>query len=205
MPNVIVPVGTPMGFGLGLPGDGPDWSVFHVRIGDRMIGLGPAELSAWTLVRTDFEAHERLEVSRSWLIEALGREQPPIDDAETIVASLVKEGLLVEFDTDGPLQQVFSRHRLVPLGDGLGADSDEPGTFWVEKANVRLVGLRQDVYMMWAFGGWFANMWEACEFYKEQGTLEDTLSITADEIATQLAEAVPTLVATGASALDVGR
>src|SRR5687768_2524004 len=107
MPQVIVPVGFPMGSGLtSLPSEERDWTASHLRIGDVVVEVTAAEYLAWALTRIDVEGHEHLRVDRAALVEALGGVEPPVPDAGAVVAGLVDGGVLLEYDPDGDLEPV---------------------------------------------------------------------------------------------------
>ncbi|WP_189021568.1 hypothetical protein, partial [Micromonospora yangpuensis] len=130
----------------------------------------------------------------------------PEPKATTLVDSLIARGLLVEFDTEGNLEPVFSRHKLFPSGQGLGSTAEEPHLHRVGLANQPILTLPNDVYMLWSFSSLHSNLWEACTYYVDDSEHVaeggEPLGLTPQMLANEIAQHLPLLVATGCGYLD---
>ncbi|MFY1703632.1 hypothetical protein ACN28G_18145 [Micromonospora sp. WMMA1923] len=208
MPRVIVPAGLTMGprYRYVRPPD-PIPECYEIHLGDDLVELTETEAAVWAAAFHDAERHAKLEVNRESLIRFLETAPKPEPKATTLVDSLIARGLLVEFDTDANLEPVFSRHKLFPSGQGLGSTAEEPHLHRVGLANQPILTLPNDVYGLWSFSNQSANLWAACVYYAaadeeeiEEG--EEPLGLTDAEIARDVANHLPLLVATGCAFLD---
>jgi hypothetical protein len=113
---------------------------------------------------------------------------------------------LVEFDTDGDLQPVFSRHKLLPLGQGLGSTAEDPHLHRIGFGDQPLVMVPVDVYGLWAFSFRDANLWTACELYaddsEDMDRGDEPSNLTAGGTAADLATHIPLMVAASCAFLD---
>ncbi|HEX8346165.1 MAG TPA: hypothetical protein VF657_15705 [Actinoplanes sp.] len=207
MAHVIVPVGLSMGprYRYVRPPD-PTPECYEIHLGDDLVELTETEAAVWGASFVDAEKHSKLEVNRDSLIRLLTTAPQPVDGAETIVDDLLTRGLLLEFDTDGDLQPAFSRHKLLPLGQGLGSTAEDPHLHRIGFANQPLMMVPVDVYGLWAFSFRDADLWTACELYADDS--EDDLegaeprNMTAKAVAVDFAQHVPLMVAASCAFLD---
>jgi hypothetical protein len=208
MPRVIVPVGLSMGprFRYVRPPD-PVPECYRIHLYDDLVELSETEAAVWATAFVDAERHAELTVNRASLVEFLARVPRPEPRAAEIVDDLIGRGLLVEFDTDGDLEDVFRRHRLLPLGQGLGSTADEPHLHRIGFANQPVLALPSDTYGLWAFSFLHRNLWEACAHYaaadeqeREEG--EDPIGLTASGVAREVALNAPMMIATSCAFLD---
>ncbi|NIL44254.1 hypothetical protein HCB17_26585, partial [Salinispora arenicola] len=74
-----------------------------------------------------------------------------------LVDRLIDRGLLLEFDPEGPLEELFRRYRLFPTAEGMGSTTREPEYHRMGHGNRPLVAVHNDAYVMWAFSFLHAN------------------------------------------------
>ncbi|MDG4799330.1 hypothetical protein [Micromonospora sp. WMMD980] len=207
MPRVIVPVGLSMGprYRYVHPPD-PTPECYELHLGDDLVELTETEAAVWAASFIDAERHAKLEVNRESLIRLLETAPQPEPQAAEIVDHLIQRGLLVEFDTDGDLEPVFRRHKLFPLGQGLGSTADEPHLHRVGLANQPIVAMSNDVYMQWSFSILHSSLWEACVYYADDSEHVadggEPLDLTPASLATEIAQNIPLLLATSCGFLD---
>ncbi|MER7166538.1 hypothetical protein [Micromonospora sp. NPDC000207] len=203
MPGVIVPVG----FSLGPqhryvrpPDLVPE--TFEVHLGGDVVDLTEAELGAYGFAHLDVRAHSKLQVDRTQLVRTISAAPDPSPDVEELVAGLVRRGLLLEFDPDGPLEPVFRRYRLFPTAEGLGTTPEEPEYHRMGHHGQPRVAVHNTAYVMWAFSFLHPNLWAACEYLAAQDDEEDVDRGDAHEIAQEVAANLPMMVATQCAFLD---
>ncbi|WP_341720412.1 hypothetical protein QQG74_12280 [Micromonospora sp. FIMYZ51] len=207
MPRVIVPVGLSMGprYRYVRPPD-PIPECYEVHLGDDLVELTETEAAVWAAAFVDAERHAKLGVNRESLIRLLETAPNPEPQAARLVDSLIARGLLVEFDTDGDLELIFRRHKLLPLGEGLGSTPEEPHLHRIGHAGQPKVAVPVQVYSQWAFAFLHSNIWEACVFYadesEEQEEGEELLGLTPGEVARDTALNLPIMITTGCAFLD---
>jgi hypothetical protein len=206
MPRVIVPVGLAMGprYRYVRPPD-PVPECYEVHLADDLVELSEMEAAVWQAAFVDMERHAKLEVNRESLIEVVHAKPRP--GAEETVDGLIGRGLLLEFDPDGDLAQVFSRHKLFPLGQGLGATPEDPHLHRVGFANQPVIALRSDVLSLWSFSLLHPHLWDACTYYAaaDVDDLEEEqqpLGLTPEGIARDVAGHLPLMIAAGCAFLD---
>ena len=208
MSRVVVPVGFNMGaqHRYVRPPD-PQPECFEVHLGADVVELEEDEASVYAFAFLDVGRHARLEHTRDWLVRALSTAPRPQQNAERLVTSLLDRGLLVEFDPDGPLEDVFGRYRLFPTGEGMGTTPERPDHHRVGQLGNPLLTLPNTAYTMWAFSFLHANLWKACEYLAaadredlEEG--EEPLGLTPDGIAREVAANLPAIVATRSAFID---
>jgi hypothetical protein len=123
------------------------------------------------------------------------------------VASLVERGLLLEFDPQGPLQELFGRYRLFPTAEGMGTTAEEPEFHRIGRMGTPLVAVHNDAYVMWAFSFLHSNLWEACAYFaradvEELEEDEDPIGLTPDSVAREVAVNLPMMISTQCAFLD---
>ncbi|KAB1927440.1 hypothetical protein F8271_29680 [Micromonospora sp. ALFpr18c] len=207
MSRVIIPAGLSMGprYRYVRPAD-PTPECYEIHLGDDLVELTETEAAVWAASFVDTERHAKLEVNRESLIRLLETAPRPEPDAAQLVDDLIGRGLLVEFDTDGDLEPVFRRHKLLPLGQGLGSTPDEPHLHRVGLANQPILALPNDVYLQWSFSYLHSSLWDACVYYADDSEHiaegGDPLGVTPHSLAREIAGNVPLLVATGCGFID---
>lgn len=207
MTQVIVPVGLSMGprFRYVRPPD-PTPEHYEIHLGDDLVELTETEAAVWAASFVDAEKHSKLEVDRGSLIRLLTTAPTPVEDAEPVVDDLLTRGLLLEFDTDGDLQSAFSRHKLLPLAEGLGSTADEPHLHRMGHEGRAKVAVPNVVYMQWSFAVLHRNLWDACAYYADDSEHVadggDPLHFTPQGVAQQVAVNLPMMIATGCACLD---
>ncbi|MGW0436703.1 hypothetical protein ACWDV4_29680 [Micromonospora sp. NPDC003197] len=208
MSSVIVPVGLSMGprFRYVRPPD-PTPECYEIHLGDDLVELTETDAAVWAAAFIDAEAHAKLKVNRKSLIRLLETAPNPEPRAAEYVDSLLNRGLLVEFDPNGNLEPVFRRHKLLPLGQGLGSTAEDPHLHRIGFANQPILALPNDVYGLWSFSYLNPNLWEACVFYaaadeEEREPHEEPLGLTAENVAQDLGNNLPLMIATSCAFLD---
>jgi hypothetical protein len=207
MPTVIVPVGLSMGprYRYVRPPD-PTPECYEIHLGDDLVELTETEAAVWAAAFVDAERHAKLAVNRKSLIQLIQTAPKPEPRAAEIVENLIGRGLLVEFDPEGDLDPLFRRHKLLPLGQGLGSTAEEPHLHRIGFANQPVLALPNDAYGMWAFSFLHPNLWAACvdlaDESEEKAEGEEILGLTPEGVARDFAVQLPLLVATSCAFLD---
>ncbi|MEN3613861.1 hypothetical protein AAH979_30455 [Plantactinospora sp. ZYX-F-223] len=203
MARVIVPVG----FSLGpqhryvRPAD-PEPESWEVHLGGDMVDLNDAEIGVYGAAFLDVEGHSNLRVNRDWLVQSLLTAPKPQADAEGLVTGLLERGLLLEFDPEGPLEEVFRRYRLFPTAEGMGTTPEEPEYHRMGHHNKALVAVHNTTYTMWAFSFLHPNLWTACEYLAAVDEGEEPSGLTASQVAREVALNLPMMIATQCAFLD---
>lgn len=203
---VIVPVGISLGWDYWY-GD-PEQRAkgyFQVHQGLAYVDLDRAELAAWMGAFADLGRHAALEVTRETLARDLTARGMP--DAASVVGRLIERGLLVEFDpVAGPLHELFDAVRLYPLGDGLGNTPDQPDMFRLGVGGEELLSVDPVSHAVWSRGMTDATLWQACatlvSSMNEQLAAQEGAAVSVDEVAREVAGALPALVAAGCAYID---
>ncbi|MFK3982184.1 hypothetical protein ACI2K4_17625 [Micromonospora sp. NPDC050397] len=208
MPTVIVPVGLSMGprYRYVRPPD-PTPECYEIHLGDDLVELTETEAAVWAAAFVDAERHAKLAVNRKSLIQLVQTAPKPEPRAAEIVDTLIARGLLVEFDTEGNLEPVFRRHKLLPLAQGLGSTAEEPHLHRIGFASQPILSIPNAVYGLWSFSYHSHNLWDACAFYaaadeEELEPGEEPLGLTAEDIARDVARNLPLLIATTCAFVD---
>jgi hypothetical protein len=208
MSRVIVPVGLSMGprYRYVRPPD-PTPECYEIHLGDDLVELTETEAAVWAASFVDAERHAKLKVSRESLVNLLKTAPRPEPRAEEIVDDLIARGLLLEFDPDGDLEMPFSRHKLLPLGQGLGSTAEEPHLHRIGFANQPVLAVPNSAYGLWSFSYLSPNLWEACAYYaaadeEELEPGEEPLGLTPGAIAHEVAQHLPALIATSSAFRD---
>ncbi|WP_434740844.1 hypothetical protein [Micromonospora sp. SH-82] len=114
--------------------------------------------------------------------------------------------LLVEFDTDGSLELVFRKHKLLPLGEGLGSTAEEPHLHRIGHAGQPKLAVPVDVYGLWSFSWRDSDLWQACVLYADDSENvaegDEPSNTTPQDVAQDLALHLPLMIAMGCGYLD---
>lgn len=202
MADVVVPVGLSLGqdFANAAEGAQVPW---QVRYGADIVELDADDALAWSAAASDPVRYLDEECGRTAFESVLPR------NGRDVVCDLLARGLLVEYDRDdGPWQPVFERVRLLPLGYGFGNSADSLAEYQVGVSDEASVALGANPYLLWSYSFTSTrSLWEAC------GTLaraadaqtrpgEPGSGLGVDDVAREMAAALPLLVASGCAFLD---
>lgn len=209
---VIVPVGFDMGpvYAEEGPPDRPPMR-YEVHLGGGPRDLDELEYTVWRAAFADPDAHAGLKVDRARLERYLRDEgHAPagrISDPEPVVDRLVGQDLLLEFDADGDLEDVFGIHRLYPRAPALDSQRDDP-MFHDIGFDEPLCEIPPNVFTAWAFGMTEATLWAACDMVAEIADADlapgrEPMNLSAGEVAKQVALNLPYLLSTKAAFLDL--
>ncbi|MFV2087852.1 hypothetical protein [Micromonospora sp. LOL_021] len=207
MSTVIVPAGLSMGprYRYVRPPD-PRPECYEVHLGDDLVELTETEAAVWAAAFLYPDRHAKLSVNRESLVRMLETAPKPEPRAARYVDDLIARGLLVEFDPDGDLRPVFSRHKLLPLAQGLGSTPDAPHQHRIGIGDQPLVAVSSDVYAQWSFSFLHPDLWTACAFYADDSEHVaaggEPLNLTAESLAQEVAEVLPLMIAAACAALD---
>jgi hypothetical protein len=205
MPSVIVPVGFTMGprYRAVWPPD-PVPECYEVHLADRIEELTYDEVAVWGTAFLNPDLHSRLEVDRRSLVDLVAAAPRGGRRADQMVDHLLDRGLLLEYDTDGPLEPMLARHRLLPLGEGLGSTPDEPRLHRVGHGGQAVVALPIDVFTQWAFAFLHPNLCAACVYLAGHGECAARVQaeLTPDALARDLARHLPVLITSGCAFID---
>jgi hypothetical protein len=207
MPTVIVPVGLSMGprYRYVRPPD-PTPECYEIHLGDDLVELTETEAAVWAAAFVDAERHAKLAVNRKSLIQLIQTAPKPEPRAAEIVDNLIGRGLLVEFDPEGDLERVFRRHKLLPLGEGLGSTPEEPHLHRIGHGGQAKIAVSNTVYIQWSFAYLHANLWDACTFYADDSEHVadggEPLELTPASVAREVALNLPMAIATSCALLD---
>jgi len=208
MPRVIVPIG----FSLGpqhryvRPAD-PEPEYWEVHLGGDMVELTADEVGVYGAAFLDVEGHSTLRVDRERLVRSLLTAPVPQPGAERLVDDLIDRGLLLEFDPDGPLEDLFQRYRLFPTAEGMGSTPEEPEYHRLGHHDKALVAVHNTPYTMWAFSFLHHDLWAACQYLAadDEEALaagEPPTDLTPAVIAREVAVNLPMMIATQCAFLD---
>lgn len=208
MPTVIVPIGLNLGpsYRYATPPD-PTPEYWEVRLGRESEELTADEFQVWGRAFLDPERHARLEVNRDTLRRDVIAAGSGPADPDPVIHRLVERGLLAEYDTEGPLEQVFRRLKLFPIAEGMGNTPEEPEWRHIGHNGQALVKVNGFVYGIWAFSVLETSLWDACVYLAEENqqertTGEDLDALSVEEAARAIAGNLPMLIASGCAVLD---
>lgn len=207
---VIVPVGLDMGpVYAQVDTADPTLAYYQVHLGGNPEELDVAEYTVWACAFADPDAHLDLKVDRARLEETVHQHPAQVADPGAVIGRLVERGLLLEFEPAGGdrLAAVFGTHRLFPRALGLGSTAQLPYMYGIGYGGSRFAEVPSNVYHVWSFGVALPSLWHACRQFAEMVDLElppdeEPLSLTAGEVAGQVAENLPLVVSTRAAFLD---
>ncbi|WP_025620508.1 hypothetical protein [Salinispora cortesiana] len=208
MPTVIVPVGLNLGpsYRYVTPPD-PNPEFWEVRLGNDSEELTDDEFQVWGRAFLDPERHARLEVTRETLQRDLLAAGAGPASPGPVIDQLLDRGLLIEFDPNGELEKPFRRIKLHPLAEGMGNTPEEPDRRLIGHNGQAHVKVNYTVYNLWAFSSTVSSLWQACvlaaELADEQRAAgEDVDPMTAAELALDVANVTPMLIASGCAFLE---
>lgn len=210
MPEVIVPVGMMLGeyFRPGADG-GANPEHWHISVGGYAEYLDAQEVKVWAAAMLDPEKQARLEGTRDSLVTTVRQATDgAIINPDAVIDGLLKRGLLTEFDpVDGDLEQFARRHRLFPLGVGMGNTRDDPLVYRIAVGNQARIGVNGDVYALWSNTLYFPNLWESCQrFAKEMNAYaqprERVAELETETVIRGLSANIPLLVSSECAFLD---
>ncbi|MDG4765421.1 hypothetical protein O7632_15145 [Solwaraspora sp. WMMD406] len=207
MPSVIVPAGLSMGprYRHVRPPD-PTPECYEVHLGDDLVELTETEAAVWAAAFLYPHRHAKLSVNRESLVRMLETAPNPEPQAARYVDDLIARGLLIEFDTDGDLRPLFSRHKLLPLAQGIGSTPEEPDLHRIGFGDTTAVAVPIQVYTQWSYAFLHPSLWDACACYADRSEQvaadEKPLHPTAAGVARDVAVHLPMMIVTGCAFLD---
>ncbi|WP_230511835.1 hypothetical protein [Salinispora arenicola] len=203
--RVIIPVGFSLGpqYRYVRPGD-PTPESWGVRLGDDWQELNEAEARVYSAAFSEVGCRAQM---RAWAVRLFRAARRPQPDTQRLVDHLIARGLLLAFDPEGPLEDLFRRYRLFPTAEGMGSTADRPQDHWIGHGNRRRMAVLNNSYVMWAYSSLHSSLWEACKYYagadeEEREPGEYPLGLTAESVAREVAGNLPMMVATRCAFLD---
>jgi hypothetical protein len=152
---LLLPVGMPLGFFSMLRSSPLGREVAEIRLGARRLQLAPNLYEFWSQIARLRTRHG----VREW---AVAQEVPNADDAlaDLIAAQLVVElGLSAERDSDA-----LAKHRLLPLGFGLGNTPEARHVFHVaDQRGQSLYSMSGFSFGVWSLSDGYMSVQRACE------------------------------------------
>lgn len=186
--RAMLPVGYPIGPSYPPGASGPMEAPMEIRVGDGFRRLSTARYQAWMVAMEAFD--------RRGLRAACSRQE--IGDASGHIDALLQEGLLIEL-ADDPLDNLdlLDRHRMIPIGFGLGNSFEAPDRYLISQfAPGSEVTVDVRVYLAWALSTRPTSIGDAARrLGREHG-------IGPEPILAQLALNLPLLVNSGSTLID---
>lgn len=210
MPQVIVPVGMMLGEYFRVDAvSAPTPEFWHVSVGGNAAKLNADEIKVWATAMLEPERQAKLEGTREVLIESVrAATKGVISRPGKIIDDLLSRGLLLEFDPEhGDMETVARKHRLFPLGVGMGNSGEDPMMYRIAVGSEPRIGVNGDVYALWSNSLYYLNLWDSCEqFAKEMNQYVRTSSgmeeLDAESVMRELAVNIPLLVSAECAFLD---
>jgi hypothetical protein len=181
---ILVPVGMPLGYF-----ESADGETAEIRRGERRHQMSSDLYAFWQAV-----GHLRTRVEiRRWA----GEEQVPnVDEA---LGDLTDAGLVIELDGVADRDAaILSRHRLLPMGYGLGNTAEKPELFHIsDQHGAVLVSVNGFTFAMWAISDGYRSITGACRAAAEM------VEVDLDAVLSYVPRSLSALVMSGAGVLDV--
>jgi hypothetical protein len=186
--RAMLPVGYPLGPSYPPDATGSIEAAMEIRFGDAFRRLSVARYQAWMVAMEAFD--------RPRLQAACARQEIP--DASGHIDALLLDGLLIEL-AETPLDNLalLERHRLIPIGFGLGNSLEAPDRYLISQfAPGSEVTVDVRVYLAWALSTRPISIADAARrLGREHG-------IGPEPILAQLALNLPLLVNSGSALID---
>lgn len=164
-----------------------DEDVMTVRIGADYLDLSGDEYLTWLLSMGVEDTAELRSIAAGEHLE----------DPDALITRLVERGLVVVFDDEGDLREVFSRYRLIAQGYGLGTTEAEPDVFTVANLDASpRMGMNVLLYSVWG-GSWLGPLWNACE------GVADEAGVDVEDVARTVARDLSLVVGCRAGIVDL--
>ncbi|MQA03531.1 MAG: hypothetical protein GEV07_12700 [Streptosporangiales bacterium] len=210
MPKVIVPVGMMLGEYFRVDGQHSSSPEFwHVSVGGYAEQLNADEVKVWASAMVEPERQAKLEGTRELLLDTVRKAtKGVISRPGKIVDELIERGLLIEFDpVEGDVETIARKHRLFPLGVGMGNSGDDPLMYRIAVGSEPRIGVNGDVYALWSNSLYYLNLWQSCQqFAKEMNQYVtpggDMEELDAESVMRELAVNIPLLVSAECAFLD---
>lgn len=209
MARVIVPVGLNMGQDFAACGSAeraPEY--WQVHLGGEVVQLDADEVVAWGAAFMDPQQHAANEVDRQNLEARIRGLDNGLAEPSPVVSRLLERGLLVEFDPDGgQLEALFSGLQLFPLAQGMGNTPENLDRYEIGFAGNSLVEVGPNVYAIWSYAITEPSLWDACAglaagLDEDLEPGEQPYNLSAEDIAGDVAAALPVLVTGACAFLD---
>lgn len=140
----------------------PHAGVVGARLGDDWQQLSEAEARVYQAAFRNVGCRAQL---RAWAVRLLRAVRRPQSDTQRLVDRLIARGLLLAFDSEGPLEELFRRYHLFPTAEGMGSTAERPQDHWIGHGNRRRMAVLNGSYLMWAYSSLHPSLWEACAYY----------------------------------------
>ena len=200
---LIVPIGHYVGAFFPTPGSPEHYQ--QVRVGADLVRLSDEQFRAWGLAHGLLDQLDSTPWTRSALLAAAA--QAGLADAESLVAGLVGDGLLVEVSPGTAGAVEFGRRfRLVPLMLGLGNSPQEPWLYSVGFLDQPIVKMVSVLYDLWEWSHLDTDLWAACHgaaTTARRAGITDPEQSEPEKLLTGLLESLHTLLAPNAAYLDL--
>lgn len=192
MTSIVLPIGRSLGPTYSTEGELEYTEIF---LGGETIELDGVALTAWTLARSDADAHNEHRFTREHLRDLLVTAE--VDgEPDEIIEGLFKQGALVEVDLElDDLRPLLGRHRLIPTGHAFGNTPETPEWYGIGRDDVE-INLGATSHYLWATSYRTRSMWDAVTEFVAGTELE------TDEIAAELASALPIVLAADCGYLE---
>ncbi|WP_163573442.1 hypothetical protein [Fodinicola feengrottensis] len=129
MAKVIVPVGFDNGPRYAADNTETDYYEIVLAHGDSA-ELPPDAYRVWTLAFADLQAHRDLVFTRERLVKLAAAGPETVEQAETLVESLIQSDALAEYEPGTQSAIDFLRgHRMFPFAEGMGSTRERPEMF----------------------------------------------------------------------------
>ncbi|GLZ81695.1 hypothetical protein Afil01_65020 [Actinorhabdospora filicis] len=194
MTSIVLPIGRSLGPTYSAEGELEYTEVF---LGAETIELDDVALTAWTLARSDADAHNEHRFTREHLRDLLVEAEADGDPTATI-EELFKRGALAEVDLElDDLRPLLARHKLIPTANAFGNTPETPAWYGIGKGTDEVdINLGATTHYLWATGHRHTSMWDAVADFVAGTDLD------ADEIAAELASALPIVLAADCGYLE---
>lgn len=200
MAALVMPVGHHLGASYDRAGDSAPGS-WDVRVGPNAFQLDVTAYQVWTAAHGEGTANpawDRAAVERIAAAKGVASPGPVLD-------TLLAAELLVEIDPAGDSGERFAaRHRVEPIGFGLGNTPDEPGLYAIGSPGDAWAAVDYRVYNMWAFSHLYPTLRDACVAMATERRAAGLTGQDVDprELLSGFLGAVPMLVATHCAFVD---
>jgi hypothetical protein len=186
--DTLLPVGTPLGFFSMLTASPLGREVAEIRHGTRRLQLAPDLYGFWSQIAS---LGNRAAVSE-WA-RAQG-----VANADGALSDLLEAGLVIELGLSPELDlQALSKHRLLPMGYGLGNTPEARGVFHVaDQRGQSLYSMSGFTFGVWSLSDGHMSVRQACE------AAARLFAVDLGQAMKGIAEELAGIVVSGAGLLD---
>ena len=205
--TVPAPLVLPIGhYGGAFPADDDSDTLHEIRRGGELIQVPDDVFRVWALSHrsADWPPNQR------WTRQAmLDRARLlDMDNAEDALNDLIGDRLVVEVRLGVTSAREVARGlHMHPTMLGLGNSAENPTAYALGFVGSPLVQVSRTIFELWRWAPVERNLWDLCRFFAEterehHGTI-DPERTDPDVVLTELLEALPTLLSSGAVYLDL--